>query len=119
MMSKIFTALAAALAAVLMPATVATAAGTVSGRVSGTTLTITGTAGADNLTLFLSTPTTVAVDVGSDGTSDLAFDRSGFDTIAVNALGGDDVITLSNAGGVFTDTEATTVDGGDGDDQLR
>ena len=93
------------------------ASGSIKATVENGTLTVTGTNGDDTLTLVLRDAATVAVDSGS---SELfAFDRSTFDHIVVNAGGGDDLVTVSDAGGIFTDTEITTLNGQGGDDTLR
>jgi Ca2+-binding RTX toxin-like protein len=57
-------------------------------------------------------PSTVEVDLGGDGTADFAFARSQFTSIVVYGAGGADRLTIDSSNGVFTDTEATTLDGG-------
>ncbi len=81
---------------------------------------ITGT-GADTelaLRLQAGVPTILEIDVGNDGGADFSFDRSLFDCILVDARGGDDLVWIDELNGVFTDTEVTTIDGGDGADTL-
>ncbi len=84
------------------------------------TLTITGNGASDQLALRLQAgvPTTLQVDVGDNGSADFSFDRATFDRIVVNAGGGDDLVRIDQVNGVFTDTEATTIDGQGDDDTL-
>ncbi len=89
--------------------------------VSNGTLQITDTSGgATRLTLRLASgaPTILEVDVGDDGAADFTFDRNAFDHIVVQAGSGDDVLRIDESNGVFTDVEATTLDGGKGNDTL-
>jgi hypothetical protein len=83
-------------------------------------LTVSGTAGADVVALRLQAddPTTVEIDVGADGSPDYQFNRQRFSTIVVNGAGGADRLTIDQSNGAFTDTEATTLDGGAGNDTL-
>lgn len=91
-----------------------------SARVSAGTLTLNGDGASDQLALRLQagSPNILQVDLGNDGHADLSFDRATFDRIDVNAGGGDDLVTIDDANGTFTDTERTTVNGGSGDDTL-
>jgi hypothetical protein len=84
------------------------------------TLTVTGTTAADAITVRLRAgdPNTIEIDVGADGTAEFAFDRQKLTKIVVNGTGGADLITASTVNGAFTDTEATTLDGGGGGDLL-
>ncbi len=83
------------------------------------TLTITGTSADSSLTLRAgAVPTTLDVDVGSDGTVDFEFDRSTFESITVDAKGGNDVIVLDESTAPFTTEERVTLHGGSGDDTL-
>jgi Ca2+-binding RTX toxin-like protein len=59
--------------------------------------------------------TRVEVVVGTDSDS---FKRDKFDHIVVGSGGGDDTVSIDESNGIFTDTELTTLDGGDGDDIL-
>src|SRR3954467_716493 len=86
-------------------------------QVQGGTLEVTGNKDSDNLALFLTSPTTLGLDVGADGTVDFSFDRSTFDAVHVDAGAGDDTVTLSNNGGGIP-AERVTVDGGSGIDAL-
>jgi Ca2+-binding RTX toxin-like protein len=49
----------------------------------------------------------------------LAFPRDQFTTIEVEAGNGDDLVRIDQANGMFTDTEATTLDGEGDEDDLR
>ena len=62
-------------------------------------------------------PNTLEADDGIDNT-DFSFDRSTFSKIVVDGGGGDDTIRIDRSNGVFTDTEITTLLGGDGNDTL-
>jgi hypothetical protein len=91
-----------------------------SAQVVNGTLLITGNGASDQLALRLQAgvPTTLEVDVGDNGSADFSFDRATFDAIDVDAGGGDDRVRIDEANGVFTDTEATTIDGQGDDDTL-
>lgn len=110
----------------------------VTARVHNGTLQITGTAGADKLSLRLDPgqPNVLDVDVNEDGTTDFSFDRSTFGAINVQAGAGDDQIRIDESEGAFTDdvitiaggaggdtltggSESDVLDGGVGDDVLR
>jgi Ca2+-binding RTX toxin-like protein len=117
-------ALAAATTAALLLTTTTThasaATATVKASVRKGVLTVTGTANADVVSVRLrqGDPSTLEVDLGADGTADYAFDRSLFASVTVAGSGGADRLTADSSNGVFTDTEATTLDGGDGGDTL-
>jgi Ca2+-binding RTX toxin-like protein len=98
----------------------ADAAKSVEAKIKREVLTVNGTAGADAVTLRLQAgdPNTLEVDVGADGTADFRFDRQRFTAIAVNGGAGNDIIIADLSNGSFTDTELTTLDGGDGKDTL-
>jgi hypothetical protein len=91
-----------------------------SAQVNYGTLTITGNGASDRLALRLQAgvPTTLQVDVGDNGSADFSFDRATFNAITVNAGSGDDRVRIDEANGVFTDTEATRIDGQGDDDTL-
>jgi Ca2+-binding RTX toxin-like protein len=91
-----------------------------SAQVHGTTLVVTGDNAADRIALRLdaASPNNLQVDLNDDGTAEATFDRSTFDRILVNARRGDDSVRIDEVNGVFTDTEATTISGGGGDDTL-
>jgi hypothetical protein len=83
-------------------------------------LTVTGSAGPDAITIRLrqGDPATLEVDLGADGTADYAFNRSLFTSITVSGVGGADRLVADSVNGPFTDTEATTLDGGNDGDVL-
>jgi Ca2+-binding RTX toxin-like protein len=83
-------------------------------------LTVTGTAGADTIALRLrpGDTNTLEVDVGGEGTADFSFDRSKFTTIVVQGGPGNDTLLATHLYGTFTSAEATTLDGGDGNDTI-
>lgn len=113
-------AVATALWATMATTTPAAAAVHATGQINGTTLEITGSNGKDHITLRLHVgdPTTLDVIDDDQPTAVLNFDRSLFDTISVSMLGGNDRVTLDASNGAFTDTQDTTVDGGDGNDVI-
>ena len=85
-------------------------------QVQSGTLQITGDAASDKLSLNLS-PTdanTLVVDVGEDGTTDFAFDRSTFNAIDVEAGGGNDEVRIATQ----ADLGPVTINGGAGDDTI-
>jgi Ca2+-binding RTX toxin-like protein len=83
-------------------------------------LTVTGTKLDDTITLRLQAdnPNKLEVDVGDDGKTDFRFDRKHISEIEVDAESGDDFVNVDESNGVFTDTIATTIDGGDGNDTI-
>jgi hypothetical protein len=115
--------IATALAAVALSATAVTATAaepSVVATVAGGVLEITGSQGSDRITLRLAAqdPTALQVDVRDDGSADFTFDRATFARIAVDGGDGDDSVRIAEANGVFTTTEATRVEGGNGDDSF-
>jgi hypothetical protein len=84
------------------------------------TLKIEGTRASDRIALRLKAgrPDILQVDVGDDGYPDFRVKRKYVAKIAVDARAGDDVVRIDEANGVFTDTIATTIDGGTGNDNL-
>jgi len=84
------------------------------------TLSVRGTRAGDRIALRLQAgrPDLVQVDFGDDGSADATFQRSRIAAIVVNGRGGDDVLRIDEANGVFTDTIPTTLDGGAGNDNL-
>src|SRR3954470_6395880 len=90
-----------------------------SAQISGGTLEVSGNAAPDTLALRLAPGDsgTLQLDVGDDGTADLAFPRSAFRTVDVQAGGGGDTIRVDQVNGLFTDT-GLTLEGGNGDDTL-
>ena len=83
-------------------------------------LTIKGTKASDKIALRLKAgqPGILQVDVGDDGPADFHFERKKIARIAVDARAGDDLVRIDEANGVFTDSIPTTIDGGDGNDNL-
>jgi Ca2+-binding RTX toxin-like protein len=83
-------------------------------------LTVKGTNADDKIALRLQAgqPDTLEVDVGDDGSADFRFDRERIAEIAVDAGSGDDAIRIDESNGAFTDSIATTIDGGDGNDTI-
>jgi hypothetical protein len=106
------TAAAAALAVLGLGADQAAASYTA--KVQGGTLEIAGNGASDQLLLVPDGATTLALDVGVDGTVDFSFDRTTFTAIDVSAGGGADTVRLM---GSLTD-EVVTIDGGAGGDTL-
>ncbi len=88
-------------------------------QVQGGTLQITGNGASDKLALHLdpNNPNVLQLDVGEDGTADFSFDRSTFDSINVDAGGGNDDVRVDDSFGSFA-TQPVTIDGGSGDDTL-
>ena len=81
-------------------------------------LTVTGTSDDDTLTLGLAAgdPTTLLIGTGD---SFIRFNRNQFNAIVVNAGDGNDSVSIDESNGVFTDTDATTLNGEGGDDTLK
>ena len=115
--------LAVLLAAVIAGAGLATAQGAAKAKppkLNHGQLTVEGTNGDDTIVLRKNPgpPDVIEVDTDGDGTADFTFPRAAVTSILVKAGSGDDTVTISDAGGVFTDTIPTTVDGGSGNDRL-
>ena len=111
----------AVLAVGFLHADPASATATFHGSISGGVLTVTGTGGDDQMALRLRSGDPATLDVVDVATNTvvLSFARAAFNTIHVSALGGSDSVTVDESNGIFTDTDATTVDGGGDDDTLR
>ena len=111
-------AIAAVLAVPLVHAGPAAAA--VGAGVNLGTLTITGDGAGDSVALRLhpGDPTTLDIDLNDDGNFEGGFARSTFTKIAVDMGGGADSFRIDDSQGEFTDTEATQLHGGEGDDTL-
>ncbi|MBZ0231291.1 MAG: hypothetical protein K8M05_03000 [Deltaproteobacteria bacterium] len=88
------------------------------GSVKNRQLSITGTSAASSVTLRVGATGRLEVDVGSDGTAELQFDRATFERILVDAGGGDDVIRMDELVAAFTLEEAVTIRGGAGNDTI-
>lgn len=97
-----------------------TASASYKAKITGGVLTFTGNAASDKLVLRLKPggETKLQGDVGGNGTAEFEFGRGLFTSIVVNAGGGNDAVVVSEANGVFTTTEATTLNGGGGKDKL-
>jgi len=93
----------------------------VKAKIHDRTLEVTGTSAGETIALRLRSgnPAVVEVVVGNGGSSDFDFRRNRFDSIDVRAGGGDDVLSIDESNGSFTDTETTTLDGEAGNDTLR
>src|SRR5262249_10062550 len=83
-------------------------------------LTIKGTKPSDKITLRLQTggPGILELDVGDDGTAEFTFTRTSVARIAVDGRGGDDLISIDEHNGAFTDSIPTTIGGGSGNDTI-
>jgi Ca2+-binding RTX toxin-like protein len=83
-------------------------------------LTITGTRASDKIALGLKAgrPGILQVDVGDDGRADFHVKRNKLARIVVDARAGDDVVRIDERNGAFTDSIPTTINGGDGNDNL-
>ncbi len=83
-------------------------------------LKIKGTQASDQIALRLQTgnPNVLQVDFGDDASADFNFDRAGVASISLDARGGDDLVRIDESNGVFTGTIPTTIDGGEGNDNL-
>src|SRR5215211_6943517 len=63
-------------------------------------------------------PSRIQIDVGNDEAANFSFPRQAVKRLAVHARGGDDLVRIDDANGVFTDTIPTTLDGEGGNDDL-
>jgi hypothetical protein len=113
-------ALVVAVAAAAGLATQANAAQAVQAKLKHGGLTVKGTKASDAITLRLQTgdPGILELDVGDDGTADFSFDRTSVAKIAVDGRGGDDLISIDEENGAFTDSIPTRINGGDGNDTI-
>jgi Ca2+-binding RTX toxin-like protein len=84
------------------------------------TLAIKGTNAGERIALRLAMgdPGVLQVDVGDDGSADFSFARADVAKIALDARGGNDAVRIDESNGVFTDSIPTTIDGGNGNDNL-
>ena len=116
-----FGATALALVVLAMTATTVAAGSAVEASVDAGTLRITGSPSPDRIALRLSAADSnqLQVDVGDDGTADFSFDRGTFAAIDVRAGNGADTVRIDQVNGIFTTTEATRIDGQNGDDSLH
>jgi Ca2+-binding RTX toxin-like protein len=83
-------------------------------------LTIEGTDANDTIALRLKAgqPNVLEVDVGNDGAADFKVKLKHVETIVVEAEDGNDHVLVDETNGAFTDRIPTTLDGGDGNDDL-
>jgi Ca2+-binding RTX toxin-like protein len=94
--------------------------GAVTANVVGSTLQVTGDGASDTITLRLVPGDATRLEVAVYPAVVLGpFARSGFIAITVDAGAGHDSVLVDEANGVFTDTEITTISGGDGMDTLH
>lgn len=109
-----------ALVVLAVAASPAAAAPTATAGVTDGTLHISGGPSADEIALRLSPldPNQLQVDRDDDGSADFTFDLATFRVIEVAAGNGDDTVRIDQVNGAFTTTEATRIDGGNGDDSL-
>jgi Ca2+-binding RTX toxin-like protein len=94
------------------------AAAPVKAQVKKRTLYVTGNGASSRVALRLGPTGLLEVDLGDDYVAEQRFDRATFEKIVINAGGGHDVVRIDDSGGLFTDTELTTIAGGDGNDTL-
>ncbi|HEY8236253.1 MAG TPA: hypothetical protein VIF85_06405, partial [Gaiellaceae bacterium] len=83
-------------------------------------LTVDGTNASEKIALRLQAgqPGTLQVDFGDDGTADFSFTRAAIAKIAVEGGNSEDRVRIDESNGVFADTIPTTIDGGNGNDEL-
>src|SRR5215207_2646052 len=114
------TILGVALVATAFALTTAQADAAVVPGIQDRTLTITGDAAVDRITLRLSAtaPQTLEVDLGDDGTADFRFPRADFDRIRVEAGDGDDRVRILDGATRIPAAIPATIDGGAGADVL-
>ena len=110
----------AALVTSIAAAPVAAAAPSVTATVADGTLHIQGSPHSDHIALRVSRDdrTQLQVDVGDDGSADASFDLNTFGAIDVDAGNGNDTVKIDQVNGAFTNSKATRIDGGNGDDTL-
>jgi Ca2+-binding RTX toxin-like protein len=79
-----------------------------------------GTGANDRIALRLKAgqPGILQIDFGDNGQAEFQVRRDRVNRIAVDARAGDDFIRIDEANGAFTDSIPTTLDGGDGNDNL-
>jgi hypothetical protein len=113
---------ASALALVVLAAAAAPAAAAPALRaaVDDGTLRITGSPQGEQVALRLSAldRNQLQVDFGDDGSAEFSFDLGTFTGIDVAAGNGSDTVRIDQVNGVFTTTESTRIDGGNGPDTL-
>ncbi len=84
-------------------------------------LNVVGTAKSERITLRLKpgNESRLQVDVGGNGSAEFTFKRSAFNRIVVHGAAGADALSINESHGLFTGTEATSLLGDSGNDQLR
>jgi len=84
------------------------------------TLIIEGTRAGDRIALRLKAgrPDILQIDAGDDGSADFSVRRKFVARIVVDGRAGDDSVRIDETNGIFTDSIPTTLDGGDGNDNL-
>jgi Ca2+-binding RTX toxin-like protein len=108
--------LALVASAILMMPPPASAA--VTANLVGNQLQVTGDGADDVITVRLLAGDATQVEVLDGAVATGTFARAAFASILVQGNGGADTILVSDANGVFTDTEITILDGGDGNDTI-
>jgi hypothetical protein len=83
-------------------------------------LTVDGTNASDNIAIRLQAgqPGILQVDLGDDGSADFSFARAAVAKIALDGGNSGDRLRIDESNGVFGDTIPTTIDGGNGNDEL-
>src|SRR5215216_2765701 len=112
-----------AVAALLVPAVSSASNHKVDGvraKLKHGTLEVKGSGEKDAVALRLKAgdPSRIQIDVGNDDAADFSFPRQAVKRLTVHARGGDDLVRIDDANGVFTDTIPTTLDGEGGNDDL-
>jgi Ca2+-binding RTX toxin-like protein len=99
-----------------------------SGKVEGVraavkhgTLNVTGSDGGQQVALRLKAndPSTIQVDAGDNGSANFSFARGDVSAIKVKMGDGNDSARIDDGNGAFTNTIATRIAGGDGNDTLQ
>jgi Ca2+-binding RTX toxin-like protein len=111
-------AVAAVLAVPLFHAAPAAASVDAGVNLGALTITSDGSGDAAVLRLHPGDLTTLDADLDDDGIFERSFSRGSFTKIAVDMGGGADSFRIDDSQGAFTDTEATQLHGGEGDDTL-
>ena len=83
-------------------------------------LQVNGSAASEKIALRLKAgqPSILQIDFGDDGQADFLVQRKDVRKIDVDSRGGDDLVRIDELNGVFTDSIPTSIDGGNGDDNL-
>ncbi len=111
-------AAAALLPVILAVDAAASSKAEVEAKIKRGTLEVEGTKAGEEIALRLRAGDPAILEIVTPG-GVLAFPRDQFTKIDVEAGHGDDLLRIDQANGVFTDTEATTLDGEDDEDDLR